>query len=114
MDRIQKLQEFLQASPQDSFLKHALALEYIKINDDPRARALFEEILASSPDYVGSYYHLAKLLERQGDQTGAVSWYERGMAAAKAAWSMASRVTGWMMCGRSSAASEDTQGERML
>ncbi|MEQ1678118.1 MAG: hypothetical protein ABL876_15530, partial [Chitinophagaceae bacterium] len=65
MDRISKLKEFLAASPADSFLQHALALEYIKLGDDEQARGLFEEILNREPGYIGSYYHLAKLLERQ-------------------------------------------------
>lgn len=85
MDRIQKLQEFLTASPNDNFLKHALALEYIKINNTRKARELFEDILSKSPDYIGSYYHLAKLLEQLGEKENAISWYEKGMAAAKAA-----------------------------
>lgn len=82
MDRIQKLKEFLAASPADSFLKHALALEYIKTGDDEQARELFEGILSANPDYVGSYYHLAKLLERTGDTEGAVHCYQKGMEAA--------------------------------
>ena len=85
MDRIQKLQEFLTASPKDNFLKHALALEYIKLNDDAKAKELFLDILSTSPDYIGSYYHLAKLLERNAETEAAVSWYEKGMAAAKEA-----------------------------
>jgi Tfp pilus assembly protein PilF len=85
MDRIAKLKEFLQASPGDNFLKHALALEYIKIGDDPTAQSIFEEILTQAPDYIGSYYHLAKLLERTGDIDAAVKWYEKGMEAAKKA-----------------------------
>ena len=85
MERIEKLKEFLRASPADSFLQHALALEYIKTGDDTAARFLFEEILHREPGYVGSYYHLAKLLERAGEQEPAINWYEKGMAAAKAA-----------------------------
>jgi Tfp pilus assembly protein PilF len=42
-------------------------------------------ILQDSPDYVGSYYHLAKLLERTGEQNLAIEWYEKGMAEAKKA-----------------------------
>jgi Tfp pilus assembly protein PilF len=83
MDRIQKLEEFLRNSPGDNFLKHALALEHIKLNDDAKARQLFEDILSASPDYIGSYYHLAKLLERQGETGAAIQWYEKGMTAAK-------------------------------
>lgn len=85
MDRIAKLKEFLAASPADSFLQHALALEYIKLGDDEAARQLFEEILNREPAYVGSYYHLAKLLERQGREQEAIAVYERGMEEARKA-----------------------------
>ena len=85
MDRITKLKEFLQTNPNDSFLKHALALEYIKIGDDKTAREIFEAILTQDAGYIGSYYHLAKLLERTGDTNAAIQWYEKGMEAAKKA-----------------------------
>lgn len=84
MDRIAQIKQFLVATPEDSFLKHALALEYIKLNDDVAARQLFEELLAHEPGYIGSYYHLGKLLERAGDNAAAISTYEKGMAMAKA------------------------------
>ena len=85
MDRITQLKEFLKTSPGDSFLRHALALEYIKLGDDNTARSIFEEILTQDPGYIGSYYHLAKLLERTGDTNLAIEWYEKGMEAAKQA-----------------------------
>jgi len=83
MDRINKLLEYLQTSPNDSFLQHALALEYVKTGDDNAARKLFESLLAHDPAYVGSYYHLGKLLERTGNNDLALQWYEKGMTAAK-------------------------------
>lgn len=85
MDRIEKLKEYLKATPKDNFLRHALALEYIKIGEDLKARILFEEILFDSPDYVGSYYHLAKLLEKLEQPELAIKWYEKGMEVAKKA-----------------------------
>jgi len=85
MDRIEKLKEFLQANPKDNFLRHALALEFIKAGQDAEARTLFETILTESPDYIGSYYHLAKLLETMQETNLAIEWYEKGMAAAKVA-----------------------------
>lgn len=85
MDRIEKLKTFLQANPDDAFLKHALALELVKLGDEAGARKLFEEILARDPLYVGSYYHLGKLLERVGEPATALAWYEKGMAAARQA-----------------------------
>lgn len=85
MDRISKLHEFLKTAPADSFLQHALALEYIKIGNEQDARSLFENILTNDPAYVASYYHLGKLLERTGSNELALKWYEKGMVAAKQA-----------------------------
>ena len=84
MNRIEKICELLQQTPGDNFLRHALALEYIKIENDKDARILFESILKDSPDYIGSYYHLGKLLERNGEINLAVEWYEKGTMQAKA------------------------------
>lgn len=85
MSRIEKLNEFLKANPSDSFLQHALALEYIKLGDDEKARGLFEELLNREPGYIGSYYHLAKLLERNDKAEEAIKVYEKGMEEAKRA-----------------------------
>lgn len=85
MSRIKKLLEYMETSGKDSFLQHALALEYIKIGDDEQARNLFNELLLREPTYVGSYYHLGKLLERVGDFDKAIRIYRRGMEEAKKA-----------------------------
>lgn len=82
-DRIEKLLVFLKDAPDDCFLNHALALEYIKQGDDVAARALFEKNMAFDEKYVATYYHLAKLLERMNESQLAISIYEKGMAAAK-------------------------------
>ena len=83
MDRVEKIKELLEVDPNDSFLQHALALEFIKAGNDAGAQKLFESILAREPGYIGSYYHLAKLLERKGDTQSAKKWYEQGMNQAK-------------------------------
>ncbi len=83
MERIEKLQSFLAQNPADSFVQHALALEYVKLNNDTAAKEQWEALLAREENYVGSYYHLAKLLERQGEQQQALSTYEKGMQVAK-------------------------------
>ena len=83
MDRIEKLKEFLKTDPMDSFVQHALALEYIKAGNDAQARKLFETIIEREPDYIGTYYHLAKLLERIGETDKAIKIYEKGMEEAK-------------------------------
>jgi Tfp pilus assembly protein PilF len=85
MDRINKLKEYMKTTEKDSFLQHALALEYIKIGNDEEAKKLFNEILKREPTYLGSYYHLGKLLERIGDPQKALRIYKRGMEVAASA-----------------------------
>lgn len=75
--------EILQDQPKDSFLKHALALEYIKIDKEDEAIIQFVELLNNEPDYVGSYYHLAKLYERNQETDAAIEIYKKGMEVAK-------------------------------
>ncbi len=83
MDRIIQLKEFLKASPDDSFVQHALALEYIKGGDDEEAKKLFENILNRDELYIGTYYHLAKLHERNNNTADAIVVYEKGMIKAR-------------------------------
>ena len=85
MDRIEKLQEFLRVDPHDSFIQHALALEFVKAGNDIAAQQLFENILQRDPEYIGSYYHLAKLLERNGNIELAIKWYQKGIEEARKA-----------------------------
>ncbi|MEO6833248.1 MAG: hypothetical protein ABI378_11995 [Chitinophagaceae bacterium] len=86
--RIQQLQQFLVQSPNDSFLRHALALEFVKEGDETQAEQYFRENLEADPDYVATYYHLGKLLERTARGEDAMAMYEIGMAVAKAAKDM--------------------------
>ncbi|MGN6400325.1 MAG: hypothetical protein ACTHMD_07725, partial [Flavisolibacter sp.] len=46
---------------------------------------IFEHLLNQDENYVGSYYHLGKLLERNGETAAAVRYYEKGMLKAKEA-----------------------------
>lgn len=85
MERIDKIKMMLAENPVDSFLQHALALEYIKLGNDKEASLLFKTVLKREPGYIGSYYHLAKLLERTGQNDEAIKIYEKGMEEAKKA-----------------------------
>jgi Uncharacterized enzyme of heme biosynthesis len=87
-ERIEKLEQFLSQSPDDCFLNHALALEYVKLGEEEQAKARFEKNLQYDASYVATYYHLGKLLERTGDQQAAIAIYEKGMETAKVAKDM--------------------------
>lgn len=82
VSRLEKLETLLAGSPNDPFLKHAIALEYQKLGKDEKAKNIFESLLTKTPEYVGSYYQLAKLLERLGKNDEAIEWYLKGMKVA--------------------------------
>lgn len=84
-ERMQKLAAFLQQSPDDCFLNHAMALEYIKEGDDTKAGELFEKNMTYDATYLATYYHYAKLLERQRNEEKAIKVYEQGMEHSKKA-----------------------------
>ena len=83
--RIEQLQQFLNSTPNDPFLHHALALEFVKAGDESAAEKHFRQNLDVSPQYIATYYHLGKLLERDNRTEDAMAMYERGMTIAKAA-----------------------------
>jgi Tfp pilus assembly protein PilF len=85
MSRIEKIIELLNTDPKDSFLNHALAMEYIKIGNAEAAINLLDKLLEFDPGYVGSYYHLAKLYESVGDTSKAIATYENGLVVAQQA-----------------------------
>ncbi|MBL7704971.1 MAG: tetratricopeptide repeat protein [Taibaiella sp.] len=85
MDRIDKLKQFLNQSPHEPFLTHALALEWIKMGNQEEALACFESNKTHNPEYVGTYYHLAKLLESLNKNKEAIEVYEAGMEVARKA-----------------------------
>lgn len=85
MNRIEKIKEMMAQSPNDSFLQHALALELVKEGKDADAKAVFNQLLQANATYVGSYYHLAKLLERTGERDEALKTYQNGMQVARQA-----------------------------
>ena len=79
MDRITRLKEFLEKEPEDNFLQHALALEYIKTGEIEEAKVLFKNILSLNENYIPSYYHYAKLLVAEDEIDEAMEVYKKGM-----------------------------------
>lgn len=83
MNRIEQLLSFLQESPDDNFLTHALALEYVKAGDDDAALRQFQSNRERNPGYIATYYHLGKLYERLNQTKQAIETYSKGMEEAK-------------------------------
>jgi len=85
MSRIDQIRQFLQDSPNDSFLRYALAQELQKQGDVEAAKEAYLWLTDNQPSYVATYYHLGKLLITQGEKEAALSWFNLGIEHAKAA-----------------------------
>ncbi len=83
MSRKAQIEAMLADSPQDSFLRFALAKEHEKEGAAAGAREVYEAIVADDPDYPGTYYHLGKLLEKLGEDAEAWRVYTTGIAVTK-------------------------------
>jgi Tfp pilus assembly protein PilF len=84
MSKIQQIQSMLAENDNDCFLNHALGLEYVKIEDAENALNHFNKVLSIDPNYVGTYYHLAKLYEALMQEEEAIATYQKGMEVATA------------------------------
>lgn len=79
MNNIEVLESFLKLDPADSFTRFALATEYRKAGRAEVAEKHFRQLLEDDPDYIGTYYHLGKLLESMGSVEEAVRIYDLGI-----------------------------------
>jgi tetratricopeptide (TPR) repeat protein len=79
MDRLETLFQFLKEDPDDAFTLFAIASEYRKRGDIDMSLTYFRRLVAEQPDYVGTYYHLGKVLEEKGLRLDAIQVYEQGI-----------------------------------
>ena len=81
-ERLEKLLSFYEEDSNDPFTIYALATEYKK-TDKNKALDYFEDLLENHPDYVGTYYHVAKLYDDMGEKAKAEFTYKKGMNIAR-------------------------------
>ena len=89
--RLEQLLDMLSKNV-DSFLLFAIAKEYEKAAENELAKEYYKRLVSEFPDYVGTYYHFGKLLEKSTETDAAIEIYNKGIAIAKAlgdqhAWS---------------------------
>jgi len=81
--RLEQLFKFLEERPDDEFLLFAVAKEFEGLKDDDNAKSYYLKLTDLHPNYVGTYYHLGKLYEREEDFELSITTYEKGMEVAK-------------------------------
>ena len=77
--RLKQLFDFLQVAPTDSFTLYSIAFEYLTMEDFEQAIEYFNKIINLDPEYIGTYYHLGKTLERVGKLEEAIEVYKTGI-----------------------------------
>jgi tetratricopeptide (TPR) repeat protein len=81
--RLNKLLTFLAEQPDDPFILYALATEYNSLNDTEQAFYYYLKLVEEHPMYVGTYYHLGKLHQKQGNEAEAIAIFQLGMQRAR-------------------------------
>jgi Tfp pilus assembly protein PilF len=81
-ERIRQLEKFMDEDSSDPFIRYALALEYVKV-DQQKAIDTLEVLIQTSRDYLPTYYQLAKLYESAGQKEKAENIFHSGIALAK-------------------------------
>ncbi len=64
--RRETLEQFVEQKPTDAFARYGLALECVKLGDDPAAVSHFEKLLETNADYSAGYFQYGQLLSRLG------------------------------------------------
>lgn len=73
----------LESAPKDAFLRFALAKEWEGEGNDVAALHIYRSLVNDQPEYVGTYYHLGKTLERMDRPQEAWTAYSKGIAITK-------------------------------
>lgn len=81
--RLDSILSFLSENPNDPFLKYALGKEHEKQGQLEKTIEIFENLIQSDPDYIGTYYHLGKIYEQQSAPEKAIAIYQAGISIAR-------------------------------
>ena len=78
-ERLESLFDLLKNDGNDSFLNFAIAQEYLKLDNKKEALRYFEKLIDGDPDYIGTYYHLAKLYSETGQRNLPIETCQTGI-----------------------------------
>ncbi len=83
INRRQKLEAMLAASPDDQMLRYMLAMELDKESDHERSLELFRSLMSDEPPYVPAFLMAGQLLARLERSDDARTTYQSGITEAK-------------------------------
>lgn len=81
--RLEQVKDLLKAEPDDAFLNHALAMEYLGMGENEQAIAVMEHVLKVHPEHTGTYYHLGYAYLNLAKREEALAIWQQGIGKAK-------------------------------
>ncbi|NNC83847.1 MAG: hypothetical protein HKN79_09725 [Flavobacteriales bacterium] len=81
--RIDLIKEMLHKNPTDSYLRYAIAMEYLEIGNKAVALKELETVIKKDKGHVATYPVLGKLLEEKGKTKKAIEVYQSGLEIAR-------------------------------
>ena len=81
--RLEQLLNFYSKDSSDKFIIFAIAKEYESLQNLSEALKHYEILIENHPEYIGSYYHLAKLYGEMDELDKAMDIYIRGIQKAQ-------------------------------
>ncbi len=89
--RFEALKRFVEASPNDCFVRYGLAQEYIRQGDLEQALEQFNQIFRIDPNYQAAYYHGGQTYKKLGRIAEARDTFKRGVEVAARSGDMHAR-----------------------
>lgn len=83
MSRREKLERLLESSPDDAFLRYALALECVSAGEVEEGIRGLEQVIERDPDYVAAYFQLGQLLAQRDQLPSAREILKTGIGVAR-------------------------------
>jgi tetratricopeptide (TPR) repeat protein len=80
-NRLEVLKSMVELTPNDSFSRYGLAMEYANSGDLANALREYQALLAVNPNYSAAYYHGGQTLEKLGRREDARALYRQGIEA---------------------------------
>ncbi len=93
-----RIEASLAEDPGDTFLRYGLAMLCLSEGDTDEGRTRLKALIVDVPDEVPAYQQLGQSFMTSGDDDEAKSWFQQGIARAKAKgdWHAAGEMEGFL------------------
>lgn len=80
--RLEQLEQLVRQHPDDTFLRYAIAMEYVSAGRLEDAAAALDALIERDPDYSAAYHQAGRVAEKRERFEDAARYYKRGIEVA--------------------------------